>query len=243
MESINIFKRQELKFILTDEQVAAMNTLFNNHLQPDTYSDYLVQSIYFDTENWDIIRASIEKPIYKEKMRLRCYGIPGQNSTMFLELKKKYRGVVHKRRISFPVEELSRRTAREIAATSTSITGRELNKHFETYPVSEKVHISYRRKAYSDGNDLRITCDTDLKFRTNELDYQNPNDGLDIISKTLTIMEIKTLGGMPMWLAQALSKLRIFPTSFSKYGVGYKKHILQLEDGGIGSWIILPRAL
>ena len=49
-----------------------------------------------------LIRASLEKPAYKEKLRLRSYGVTEPGGEVFLELKKKYKGIVYKRRITLP---------------------------------------------------------------------------------------------------------------------------------------------
>jgi len=237
MESI--FKRQEEKFVITDAQLLPIYEIITQHIPPDTFGKYLVQSLYFDTDNWDVIRASIEKPVYKEKLRLRCYGVPDMNSTIYLELKKKYKGMVHKRRISFLMDELHNKTARDIAVADTSQVGRELDFYLKSMPVYEKVHISYNREAFEDSSGLRITFDTNIRFRTNMLDYQHPDGGLEVLPEGLIVMEVKTLGGMPLWLAQALSTFGIFPTSFSKYGTGYKKYILQRGE----TWRFLPKAL
>jgi len=231
MESI--FRRQEVKFVLDQAQLLPFYDIITQQVPPDTFNNYLVQSLYFDTDTWDVIRASIEKPIYKEKLRLRCYGVPGSDTTIYLELKKKFRGVVYKRRIAFPMQFLLYKTPQEIAEIEDSQIGRELAFYLQAHNVSEKVHISYNREAFSDSSGLRITFDTNIRFRTNMLDYEHPEGGLDVLPKGVTVMEIKTLGGMPLWLAQALSEFRIFPMSFSKYGVSYKKYILK---GGTDSW-------
>ncbi|MCL2286086.1 MAG: polyphosphate polymerase domain-containing protein [Firmicutes bacterium] len=237
MESI--FKRQEVKFVLTQAHFLLIYQIITQHVPPDRFGKYLVQSIYFDTDNWDVIRASIEKPVYKEKLRLRCYGVPGANSPIYLELKKKYKGMVHKRRIDFLMDDLKNKTPRDIAAADNSQVGKELDFYLKSMSVYEKAHISYNREAFSDTNGLRVTFDTDIRFRTNFLDYGHPSGGLEVLPEGYTIMEVKTLGGMPLWLAHALSQFRIFPTSFSKYGTGYKKYILQRGD----LWTFLPKAL
>lgn len=223
---ISIFKRQEEKFLITLDEYVKLQKIISDQVPQDSYGKYLVQSLYFDTDKWDIIRASIEKPVFKEKLRLRCYNIPSCNSTIYLELKKKYKGIVHKRRIDFPLEMLRTRNAREIAKNSDSQMGREMNFYLKAYPVSEKVHISYNREAFAHESGLRITFDTNIHFRTDKLDYENPEGGRKILPDNIVVMEIKTLGGMPMWLARNLSEFHIYPSSFSKYGTGYKKYIL-----------------
>jgi len=240
MHPTNTFKRYEKKFLLSQEQFHPLHEIVAKHMPPDIYGEYLVQSLYYDTSTWDIIRKSIENPVYKEKMRLRCYGVPDIDSKVFLELKKKYKGIVNKRRISFPIEELHDKTTRDIASDDKSQIGKELDYYFKSNPVDERVHISYSREAFADGRGLRITFDTDIRFRTNLLDYKHPNGGLAILPDGIILMEVKTLGCMPLWMAQALSKFDIYPTSFSKYGVGYKIYVLQ--KGDISSWNILPKS-
>ena len=228
MESI--FRRQEVKFVVTDAQHSQVYDIVAQHVPSHTFGKYLVQSLYFDTDHWDVICTSIDKPLFKEKMRLRCYGVPTLHSTMYLELKKKYRGIVHKRRIAFPMSELERKTVRDIAAADATQVGRELNFYLQSIPVYERVHISYGRTAFEDDSGLRITFDTNIRFRTNMLDYNHPEGGQPILPPGLTVIEVKTLGGIPMWLARALSEFGIYPVSFSKYGAGYKKYIANKGD-------------
>ena len=238
-EQPSIFRRYEKKFLLTHEQFLYVYDIVSKNVPSAAFAEYLVQSLYYDTDNWDVIRASIEQPVYKEKMRLRCYGVPDIDSTIFLELKKKYKGIVHKRRISFPMEELHHKTTRVIASEDSTQIGLELDFYLRSNPVYERAHISYTREAFADGQGLRVTFDTDIRFRTNLLDYNHPKGGLMLLPEGLTLMEVKTLGGMPVWFAQSLSEHGIYPTSFSKYGVGYKKFVLQ--KGDIVSCSILPR--
>jgi len=227
LESLSIFKRLEIKFVLTPKQYADIYDIIKQNIPQDKFGEYFVQSVYFDTTNWDVVRASIEKPVYKEKLRLRCYNVSDVNSIIFLELKKKMHGVVYKRRISFPMSELHSKTVRDIVAQENCQISRELSFYLDTNPVSEKAHVSYRRLAFADTIGLRVTFDSNIRFRTELLDYSHPEGGLPILKDKLVVMEIKTLGGMPMWLANALSAYNIFPTSFSKYGMGYKQRVLK----------------
>ena len=232
--------------MLTKEQHKDLKNVISNHMMADRYENYLVQSIYLDTDNWDVIRASLNKPIYKEKMRMRCYGIPERGSMMFLELKKKYRGIVYKRRIEFPMERLMHDKAdtnlREIIADDTSQIGRELAYYLSVNPVYERAHVSYFRNAFSGNDDagLRVTFDTDAFFRWHSLDYETPGEGHEIFSPDLVLMEIKTQTGIPLWLARLLSDKKIYPISFSKYGIGYTKYILQTK--GHMQWTSLSAA-
>ena len=225
MDIKNIFKRLEVKFLLTQEQYISTHKLISAHATADAYGDYLVQSIYYDTDNWDIIRNSIEKPAFKQKMRLRCYGIPGNSSTVFLELKKKYQGIVYKRRLALPLQK--NLNIRNEISKNNSLTGKEFAFYLKNTNVYERAHVSYNRKAFENDIGFRVTFDSDIRFRTNTLDYQNPQGGLTILPPELIIMEVKTIGGIPLWLVNFLSENKIYPHSFSKYGEGYKKYILK----------------
>jgi SPX domain protein involved in polyphosphate accumulation len=225
----SFFERYEKKYLITREQGAALSAVLSQRAAPAVFGEYTVQNLYFDTENWDVIRASIEKPLYKEKLRLRCYGAPNREGKLFLELKKKYKGIVYKRRIPVPAEVFSGKSIRGIVSGESSQISRELDFYLRTNPVSEKIYISYRRVAFAGTEDegLRVTFDTDVRFRSYDLSFERPEDGRLIIPPDMMLMEIKTLGGIPLWLTRALSENGVFPRSFSKYGVCYKKYILK----------------
>ena len=227
-EMQNIFKRYEKKYIITREQYPALKNVLSRHMSPDCFGKYLVQNLYYDTDKWDVVRASIEKPVYKEKMRLRCYGALTHESVLFLELKKKYKGIVYKRRMPVPAETFSGNSIRNFIPDASQIA-REFDFYIKTNAVSEKIYISYKRIAYvgiaEEG--LRVTFDADVRFRLDCLDYSRPGDGHAILPQGKLLMEVKTPDGMPVWLARALCENKIFPTAFSKYGVCYTNHILR----------------
>jgi hypothetical protein len=226
MESI--FKRYEKKYLVTREQTATLQDVFLENMAPDRYGSYLVQNLYYDTENWDAIRESVEKPSYKEKLRLRCYGAHYDCADYFLELKKKFKGIVYKRRIAIPASSFYGGPVSEAVSKDKSQIARELDFYMKSSAVSEKIYIAYQRTAFAGINDdgLRVTFDTDMHFRTDALNFAHPYAGRSILPENTVLMEVKTLGGMPMWMANALSKNRIFPTSFSKYGACYTGFIL-----------------
>jgi len=231
----NIFKRREKKYLITVEQGLALQRLIIQYMKIDQHGEYLVQNLYYDTANWDIIRKSIEKPLYKEKLRLRFYDEYNPKSKGFLELKKKFDGVVYKRRIDFPLGELKKRCIREIASAADSQISREIGFFLKHYQVSEKIYIAYKRTAYTGlfDNDFRITFDRDIFFRLYPLDSFNdycPGIDRQIQNRDQLLMEIKTAGAIPLWLAQTLSKNKIFPLSFSKFGVCYTKHISKRQN-------------
>jgi hypothetical protein len=202
-------------------------------MEPDDYCDYLVQNVYLDTNNWDVISTSIDKPTYKEKMRLRCYGVPNADSNIFLELKKKHMGIVYKRRITLPFAELLYKPLNEIVSEGGSQICKELDFYIKTNMISEKIYIAYRRTAFAGiyEKGLRITFDTDIRFRMDDLNFTSLSNGHLFFPDDCVIMEIKTLGAMPIWLAHTLSECEIYPTSISKYGVCYTNHILGITNG------------
>jgi hypothetical protein len=225
----SFFERYEKKYLITREQGAALRDILARHTESDRFGEYTVQNLYFDTEDRDIIRASVEKPLYKEKMRLRCYGAANRESKLFLELKKKYKGLVYKRRIPVSHEDFRSKPIREIVSGESSQISREFYFYLKTNPVSEKIYISYRRIALAgtDWDGLRVTFDKDVRFRSYNLSFERPDDGQIIIPRDSLLMEIKTLGGMPVQLTRALSENGIFPRAFSKYGVCYTDFILK----------------
>ncbi|MCL2232034.1 MAG: polyphosphate polymerase domain-containing protein [Treponema sp.] len=233
----SIFKRHEKKYLVTKEQAELLQDVIMQHAEIDQYGEYLVQNLYYDTANWDIIQKSIKKPLYKEKLRLRFYGHYDPESQGFLELKKKYNGIVYKRRIAFKLGELNGLNAREIASALDSQISREIRFFLQSNHVSEKVHIAYKRTAYSGikDRDLRITFDRDIFFRLSPLgNYSfaeyNPDADRQILGQNQMLMEIKISGAMPLWLSHALSENKIFSVSFSKFGNCYTKHIINQQS-------------
>jgi len=225
----SIFKRYEKKYLITTEQGGALGDICSRYMKPDKYGEYLVQNVYYDTENWDVIRFSVERPFFKEKLRLRCYDVSREDGELFLELKKKYKGVVYKRRLAIPVKSLSGGTVRDIVSGSSSQISREIDFYMKANAVRERIYISYMRTAFTgikhDG--LRITFDTDLAFRLDCLDFSYPGRGHSILPNGNMLMEIKTLGGIPLWMTAALCENKIYPSSFSKYGACYTDHVLR----------------
>lgn len=219
-----IFKRYEKKYLLSYSQFCTVKEKIAEHTVPDKYGECDVCNIYCDTPDFRIIRASIQKPAYKEKMRLRCYGTPQDSSKCFLELKKKYNGVVYKRRIKADYID----ALKYIEKTEDNLQACQIKDEIEyfekvySYPAPS-VNIFYRRNAFYDKNDknVRITFDMNLLFRDYDLDLRNGIYGQEVLPADRVIMEIKTAGAMPFWLVDILEKLEIYPTSFSKYGTAY----------------------
>ena len=90
MKKKTVFQRYEFKYLLTRGQQARLLSAAGARLRPDEYSHSSIRNLYLDTPDFRLIRRSLEKPVYKEKMRIRCYGPAHPDSPVFVELKKKY---------------------------------------------------------------------------------------------------------------------------------------------------------
>ena len=225
--SKNIFTRIEKKYRLTEAQRTAIMPVLNAHMQPDLFPRSTVHSIYYDTPDMRLIRTSIEGPVYKEKLRIRCYTTPNDDTETFVELKKKYKGVVYKRRISMRYADAISFLAGKgpIPSGSDEQIGKEIAYTLRFYKgIGPAYALFCERNAYIDREDpnLRLTIDSNLRYRTHDVDLRNGSFGKLLLPGNQYIMEIKTAFAMPLWLAKLLDENKIYPTSFSKYGTAYK---------------------
>ena len=223
-----VFQRYELKYLLTGEQKEKVLHAIGPYMELDEYGRTTIRNIYFDTGNYRLVRHSIEKPAYKEKLRVRSYSQASPDSTVFVELKKKYRHVVYKRRISLPEEEamdwmLGKRRCRP----GTQIS-EEIDYFLEYYgTLRPAVFLSYDREAFycKEPSDFRVTFDDTLLCRQEDLSLESAAYGTPLLPEGRVLMEIKCSGGIPLWMTHVLSAEHIYRTSFSKYGTAYKTMI------------------
>lgn len=204
--------------------------LLEKHFSVDQYGLHTISNIYFDTEQYDITRTSIEKPPYKEKLRVRSYGRPDpETGSVFVELKKKYRHIVYKRRIVVSVPEARAFLLDGVLPGSSDpqIT-REIAHFMELHHPVPKVFLCYDRIALfgREDPDLRITFDTNLLWRETDLSLCAGAYGTRILPEDQVLMEIKVPSAIPLWLAHALSQQQLYRTSFSKIGACYTGFIL-----------------
>ena len=230
------FKRYELKYMLTPCQKQAVLEAMAPYMSLDEYGRTGIRNIYFDTDTYRLIRHSIEKPPYKEKLRLRSYQPAGAEDPVFVELKKKYRSVVYKRRLSLPEGLVSQSLGQDTPLPVSSQIGHEIA-YFRSYyhPLIPTVFLSYQREAFYavDGGDFRVTFDDHILYRQDQLSPCSEVYGTPILSPGQTLMEIKTSGGIPLWMVHALTQHNIFKTSFSKYGTAYQHMTKQQQLGGL----------
>lgn len=224
----SVFKRYELKYILTREQKDIIVREMQEYMKLDKYGRTTIRNIYFDTENYRLIRRSIEKPQYKEKLRVRSYSQATLHSPVFVELKKKYDSVVYKRRLSMPQESaMSWINGLKKCDEKTQIS-EEIDYFLEYYQtLKPSVFLSYEREAYYSlcGDDFRVTFDENILCRQEELTLTAAVWGTPLLEEDKVLMEIKCSGGIPLWMTKILSREHIYKTSFSKYGTAYKTMI------------------
>ena len=220
------FKRIEKKYLLSKSQYYAMISGIAETMEPDQHPKYTISNVYYDTYNFDLIRTSLDKPVYKEKLRVRSYGVPSSLDDVFVELKKKYDGVVYKRRITMNVEDAEESLERGYIDRSDQIS-KEINWFLRCYHPVPMAYIGYDREAYAgiEDPDLRLTFDTNLRGRFRNVNLREGDYGYYIMPKDTVLMEIKIPGCAPLWLSHLLSKNNIYDTSFSKYGTFYQQLI------------------
>lgn len=225
---MNKFRRVEEKYILNEKEYKCLLKRINKYLIDDIYPKYTICSIYFDSDNYDSVIKSIEKPPYKEKVRIRSYGVVDNNGYLYLELKKKYNGIVSKRRIKMNLDEFNRFMNNELEINNQIL--KEINYVINRDNLKPKIFIAYDRLSYvvKDNPDLRITFDSNLRSRDYDLVLNKSDYGELFFNKDTYIMEVKTLGSIPLWLSKILSELTIYPRSFSKYGEIYKRRKLNV---------------
>ena len=223
------FKRVEKKYLLSAEKFQALRARLDEYIMPDEYFSSTVCSIYYDTDDYELIRRSIEGPVYKEKLRLRSYNVPAEDGEVFVELKKKYKGVVYKRRVRMRADEAEPYLAMQAPAPKDTQITREIDWFLKTNRPTPKAFIACDREAYVAVSDpeLRITFDFNMRWRDTDLHLTHGADGEPLVGPGEVLMEIKIPGTAPLWLASMLSELEIFPTGFSKYGSCYRSNILQ----------------
>lgn len=219
------FKRYEIKYLLTRQEKQAVLQAMEPYMKLDRYGRTTIRNIYYDTDTYRLIRRSLEKPAYKEKLRIRSYQTASPYDSVFVELKKKYKSVVYKRRLTLPEIEVRNCFLNGSPLPVHSQIGNEIE-YFRSYyeGLRPKVFLSYEREAFYalDGSDFRVTFDENILYRTYDFLLGSRAYGTPLLDEGKTLMEIKTIGGLPLWMSHELNRLRVFKTSFSKYGLAYQ---------------------
>ncbi len=225
------FKRYEYKYRLSQEQAQRLKAVMETTMTLDEFGKHTINNIYFDTADYLLIRRSLEKPVYKEKLRVRWYGTREDGSSIFIELKKKYKGIVYKRRINRTWAETKGyfRDHTPLPQKKQGQIVRELDYFMEYYQnLLPMLYLSYDREAYfgKENHDFRMTFDNNIACKEGELLGDVPQNTIAIIPKTDVILEVKTGEGLPMWLLEFFAEEEIYRSSFSKYGTAYQDILL-----------------
>ena len=229
---IEVMKRIELKYILSREQTEFLRAGIEGHMQPDQFGKTSIASLYYDTPDYRLIRHSLEKPAYKEKIRLRSYGLATPESPVFLELKRKADEVVYKRRVQSTIPMVKHFFDRKGDICSGGQINKEIT-YFRDYydALVPSCLIIYDRTAYFElGGDLRLTIDENPRYRIQDLRLTSSMEGISLLPPGSSILEIKVQEAMPLWLTSLLSEGKIYKSSFSKYGEAYRQQLLRTAE-------------
>lgn len=226
-----VMKRYELKYLLSAEQTDYLKRRLEGHMQVDEFGLTSIASLYYDTPDYLLIRTSVEKPPFKEKIRLRSYGLATDRSPVYLELKRKAYGIVYKRRVqsTIPLVEKFFQGEGDICA------GGQINREITTFrdfyrTLVPACLIIYDRSAYFEpGGDLRLTIDNNPRYRAERLDLKTSMEGTSLLPEGWTILEVKVQNAMPLWLSEILSTGKIYKGSFSKYGAAYRMQVERMR--------------
>lgn len=230
LEPGSVFERKEIKFQISEAQRKDFLSLSKEYMHPDEYGESTVMSLYFDTDDYRLMRRSAEHPVYKEKLRMRSYGVPENNSNVFLEIKKKLNGIVYKRRISLTYPDFLRFTSGETDALPDTQIAREIEYLLHMYPtLSPKILVMYERSAFFANDDLttRVTFDRNIRYRFGDVLPHTGDSGKKVFPDNTSIMELKYFNSAPKYVSDILTELKIKPRSFSKCGTAYINEVLR----------------
>lgn len=239
-----IFKRFEIKYMIDEAVFEKLMEVMDGYMIADEHGRSTVCSLYYDTPKHLLIRRSLEHPIYKEKLRLRSYGVAKPSDTVFVELKKKFCSVVYKRRIAMTHEKALLYLAGKGQIAGSKIAGsqvadsqvagsqvadsqiaNEINYALKIYEnLAPAVLLSYEREAFCARNnhEFRVTFDRNILWRDYDLSLDKGIYGTPILADQKVLMEVKTDGAIPRWMADFLTANKLYKTSFSKYGTAYR---------------------
>jgi len=223
--AITIIDRTEQKYFVSEDNYQKLMTLLKDELSKDIYFKERICNIYFDNDNYELISTSLDKPTYKEKVRIRSYNKPKEDSIVFLEIKKKYKGKGNKRRIELNYSEALNYIEKGIIPqNNNNQIMNEIDYIFKKYNLKPKISLTYDRLSYylKKENSFRITFDHNIKYDNKEL-YLSNLENSNYLLKEGYIMELKLQNGIPLWFSKVLNELQIYPTSFSKVGEAYTK--------------------
>jgi SPX domain protein involved in polyphosphate accumulation len=233
--AIEIFNRYENKYLLPEKTFTQMQNRLNDYMEPDAHNrsqaTYSITNLYYDTPDNQLIRASLARPKYKEKLRLRAYGVPEGDAKVYVEIKKKFNGLVNKRRSALTLPEAYAFLQQGLVPEFKPYMNRQvLNEAayiLERQPLRPALYLSYERRAYFGigQHDLRVSFDTNIRTRRADLALEAGDHGERLLEEDWWVMEVKVARSIPVWLCHLLAEYKIYPQSFSKYGAAYTQSL------------------
>lgn len=232
MNMTAVFERSEKKYMVTRAQSRELLLALEGLAEPNQYGKYTICNVYYDTDDYQLIRHSLDKPAFKQKLRLRSYGVPSMEGSVFLELKKKFDGITYKRRIALPLRGAESYLRGSAPLPERTRISEEIDWFLSTRALSPKVLLCYDRIALCGVRDpgLRITVDSAIRWRDHGLSLSRGDSGALLLPEDRCIVEIKTSSAMPCELSGLLADMRIYPTSFSKYGTAYQQLLAEQKE-------------
>ena len=238
------FARKETKYVLSQTQYSCFMDRIGDVLEEEPFGRSAISSLYYDTKTFELINRSMEKPRYKEKLRIRSYGEYRPDAAVFAELKTKFKGIVYKRRVQLsekaaylfmngkPYEQAQlefplaaeKRTIHHSAQVDTQIA-REIEACVARHPglrPAMMVIVDRLPLHTTDGSGVRITYDFNARYRTDELAFSRGLHGEPIMPNDEVILEIKCQGAYPLWLVRALNEVKAYARPCSKYAMAYE---------------------
>ncbi len=228
--AIEVFNRYENKYLMTDAVYQSFIKRLEEYMEPDAFNKenrtYTIANIYYDTPDHHLILNSLQKPSYKEKLRLRAYGVPDMQTEVYAEIKKKVRGLVNKRRSPMSLkaayaflegrpfgleEKMNHQVMNEIGYMQSRLE------------LAPAMYLAYDRRAYFGigEHDLRVSFDKNIRYRTHHIRLEKGAYGTLLLDEDTWLMEVKVSRSIPVWLTRLMAEYRIRPVSFSKYGCAY----------------------
>ncbi len=236
--AIEVFNRYEKKYRIDEACYQRLRERLSEYMEADAHSRdgefYTICNIYYDTPDNELIRRSIEKPVYKEKLRLRSYGVAAPEDRVFLEIKKKYRQMVNKRRTKLTLTEAYQFVqSGELPSYQPYMNAQVLKElqyllHRMELELRPALFLSYDRVAMfgKEDREFRVTFDRNITTRRYDLGLHYGIYGDSLLPEDEWIMEVKISQAMPLWMTKLLSELQIYPASFSKYGTEYRNYLV-----------------
>lgn len=231
-----VFTRHELKFLIDRHTYGKIYKALMPYLVVDQHANkqgyYTVSNIYYDTKDDLFHYEKMKGQDFRQKLRLRTYGHSDLDSESYLEIKKKHKGLVNKRRTALrlrdayrflEVDEIDNNDLIDNTNASNIQILKEVAFLKKFYTLEPKVALCYERQAFQgkEDNELRITFDDNLRKRHHNLRLELGSEGASYVSRDIFVLEIKVNDTIPLWLARILSQFSCSVQSFSKYSTSH----------------------